>query len=62
MFRVTAVGRCLKDHFPTQAVYGATPDADTPDAELCLIICGGGFDEANGHYLSNVAVYATEAG
>jgi hypothetical protein len=57
MFRVTAVGRCLKDHFPTQAVYGATPDA-----ELCLIICGGGFDEANGHYLSNVAVYATEAG
>ena len=56
MFRVTAVHRYLKDHFPTQTVYGATPDA-----ELRLITCGGAFDDATGHYLSNVVVYATEA-
>jgi sortase (surface protein transpeptidase) len=55
-FRVTAVQSYLKDHFPTQAVYGATPDA-----ELRLITCGGAFDSATGHYLSNVVVYATQA-
>ncbi len=53
-FRVTAVRRYLKDHFPTGAVYGPTPDA-----ELRLITCGGAFDAATGHYLSNVVVYAT---
>ncbi len=56
MFRVTAVHRYLKNHFPTQTVYGATPDA-----ELRLITCGGAFDSATGHYLSNIVVYATEA-
>ena len=56
MFRVTAVRRYLKDHFPTRTVYGATPDA-----ELRLITCGGAFDSATGHYLSNIVVYATEA-
>jgi sortase (surface protein transpeptidase) len=55
-FRVTAVHRYLKNHFPTQTVYGATPDA-----ELRLITCGGTFDSATGHYLSNIVVYATEA-
>jgi sortase (surface protein transpeptidase) len=54
-FRVTAVRSYLKDHFPTRAVYGPTPDA-----ELRLITCGGAFDSATGHYLSNVIVYATE--
>ena len=54
-FRVTEVQRYLKDHFPTQAVYGPTPDA-----ELRLITCGGGFDRAIGHYLSNIVVYATQ--
>jgi sortase (surface protein transpeptidase) len=54
-FRVTAVQTYLKDHFPTQAVYGPTPDA-----ELRLITCGGAFDAATGHYLSNIVVYATE--
>jgi sortase (surface protein transpeptidase) len=54
-FRVTAVRSYLKDHFPTQAVYGPTPDA-----ELRLITCGGAFDSATGHYLSNIVVYATE--
>jgi sortase (surface protein transpeptidase) len=56
IFRVTAVHRYLKNHFPTQTVYGATPDA-----ELRLITCGGTFDPATGHYLSNIVVYATEA-
>ena len=55
-FLVTAVQQYLKDHFPTQAVYGPTPDA-----ELRLITCGGAFDDATGHYLSNIVVYATEA-
>jgi len=54
-FRVTAVQQYLKDHFPTQTVYGPTPDA-----ELRLITCGGAFDLATGHYLSNIVVYATE--
>jgi LPXTG-site transpeptidase (sortase) family protein len=54
-FRVTAVEEYLKDEFPTEAVYGPTPDA-----ELRLITCGGAFDDATGHYLSNIVVYATE--
>jgi LPXTG-site transpeptidase (sortase) family protein len=54
-FRVTKIQEYLKDEFPTQAVYGPTPDA-----ELRLITCGGAFDPATGHYLSNVVVYATE--
>jgi sortase (surface protein transpeptidase) len=56
-FRVTLVQRYLKDHFPTEDVYGPVPDA-----ELRLITCGGTFDYATGHYLSNVVVYATEVG
>jgi sortase (surface protein transpeptidase) len=54
-FRVTSVQTYLKDRFPTQAVYGPTPDP-----ELRLITCGGAFDSATGHYLSNIVVYATE--
>jgi sortase (surface protein transpeptidase) len=54
-FRVTATQTYLKDQFPTQTVYGATPDA-----ELRLITCGGAFDPATRHYLSNIVVYATE--
>ena len=54
-FRVTSVQTYLKDRFPTQTVYGPTPDA-----ELRLITCGGAFDPATGHYLSNVVVYASE--
>jgi sortase (surface protein transpeptidase) len=54
-FRVTQVQTYSKDHFPTQAVYGPTPDA-----ELRLITCGGAFDPATGHYLSNIVVFATE--
>jgi LPXTG-site transpeptidase (sortase) family protein len=55
-FLVTAVRTYLKDQFPTQTVYGPTPDA-----ELRLITCGGAWDPATHHYLSNIVVYATEA-
>jgi hypothetical protein len=55
-FRVTEVGEYAKDHFPTAAVYG--PSAG---AELRLITCSGVFDEATGHYRSNLVVYATLA-
>ena len=54
VFEVTAVHTYLKSHFPTEAVYGPEPDA-----ELRLITCGGTFDYATGHYLSNVIAYAT---
>jgi sortase (surface protein transpeptidase) len=54
-FRVTSVQTYPKDRFPTEAVYGPVPDP-----ELRLITCGGAFDAATGHYLSNVVVYATE--
>jgi sortase (surface protein transpeptidase) len=54
VFRVTAVHMYLKARFPTSAVY-----APVPDAQLRLITCGGTFDYATGHYLSNVVVFAT---
>jgi len=56
-FRVTSVQTYLKDHFPTEDVYGPVPDP-----ELRLITCGGTFDPATGHYLSNIVVYAAEVG
>ena len=56
-FRVTSVQEYLKDHFPTEDVYGPVPDA-----ELRLITCGGAFDYATHHYLSNIVVYAVEVG
>jgi sortase (surface protein transpeptidase) len=54
-FSVTSVQTYLKDRFPTEDVYGPVPDP-----ELRLITCGGAFDAATGHYLSNIVVYATE--
>jgi sortase (surface protein transpeptidase) len=54
-FRVTKVQKYLKDKFPTEDVYGPTPDA-----ELRLITCGGTFDPVTRHYLSNIVVYATQ--
>jgi sortase (surface protein transpeptidase) len=56
-FRVTLVQQYLKDHFPTADVYGPVPDP-----ELRLITCGGAFDYATRHYLSDIVVYATEVG
>jgi len=43
-----------KDSFPTQAVYGGTPDS-----QLRLITCGGDFDGSVAGYRDNVIVYAT---
>jgi len=54
-FRVTEVQEYPKDQFPTDRVYGPTPDA-----ELRLITCGGTFDSVTGHYLSNIIVYASQ--
>jgi sortase (surface protein transpeptidase) len=54
VFQVTSVHMYLKSRFPTGLVFGPTPDA-----QLRLITCGGTFDPATGHYLSNVVVYAT---
>jgi len=54
-FRVTENRTYPKDHFPTDTVYGPTPDA-----ELRLITCGGAFDSVTRHYLSNIIVYASQ--
>jgi Sortase domain len=54
VFVVTAVHSYPKSAFPTSKVYGAVPNA-----QLRLITCGGTFDWATGHYLSNVIVFAT---
>jgi LPXTG-site transpeptidase (sortase) family protein len=54
VFKVTAVRTFPKSKFPTAAVYGPVPDS-----QLRLITCGGTFDPATGHYLSNVIVFAT---
>ena len=55
VFRVYAEHMYPKYDFPTERVYGPTPDA-----ELHLISCGGAFDQATGSYLSNVVVYAAQ--
>jgi len=54
VFTVTTVQSYPKTSFPTSIVYGPAPDA-----ELRLITCGGDFDWATGHYLSNVIAYAS---
>jgi hypothetical protein len=53
VFTVTAVQLIPKSSFPTNEVYGPVPNA-----QLRLITCGGTFDPATGHYLSNVIVFA----
>jgi len=53
-FVITTVAVYSKANFPTERVYGPTSDA-----ELRLITCGGAFDAATGHYLSNIVAYAT---
>jgi len=54
VFGVTGVRTYLKSQFPTLSVYGAVPNS-----QLRLITCGGAFDPATGHYLSNIIVYAS---
>lgn len=55
-FQVDHLSTFAVSSFPTEAVYGATPDP-----VLRLITCGGTFNSAQGRYLSNVVVFATEA-
>jgi hypothetical protein len=54
VFTITSVASYPKTGFPTSAVYGPTPNA-----QLRLITCGGTFDPATGHYLSNTIAYAS---
>ena len=54
VFRVTGVRSYDKSSFPAKTVYGATGSA-----ALHLITCGGAFDYASRHYLSNTVVFAT---
>jgi Sortase domain len=51
-FAVSTVTRHPKGSFPSEAVYGASPDA-----ELRLITCGGRYDPGSG-YVDNVVVFA----
>lgn len=52
-FKVETTRSYPKASFPTKEVYGPTPDP-----QLRLITCGGGFDRATRHYTTNVVVYA----
>ena len=54
VFVIDEVHRYAKDHFPTDTVYG-----DIDHAGLRIITCGGAFDDAAGHYLDNVVVFAS---
>ena len=56
-FRVTRKVTASKSRFPTAAVYGSSGQA-----ALRLITCGGAFDRASGHYLSNTIVFASYVG
>ncbi len=51
-FVITGVRQYPKTGFPTIDVYGNTP---TPT--IRLITCGGAFDSATGHYLSNIVAF-----
>lgn len=55
-FKAQWVQEASKSAFPTQAVYGKVPYP-----ALRLVTCGGPFDNATGHYLDNVIVYASAA-
>ncbi|WP_235928091.1 class F sortase [Goekera deserti] len=46
-----------KDAFPTDLVYGPTPDA-----QLRLITCSGDFDSVERSYVDNTVVFATAVG
>jgi sortase (surface protein transpeptidase) len=57
IFVTQRVEQHAKDDFPTQAVYGGTPDP-----QLRLITCGGKFDYRARRYVDNVIVYASRLG
>jgi sortase (surface protein transpeptidase) len=52
-FQVVSTARFAKNKFPTAEVYGPTPDP-----QLRLITCGGGFDPERKSYRDNVVVFA----
>jgi sortase (surface protein transpeptidase) len=56
VFVVSRSERFGKAAFPTEAVYGGTPDA-----QLRLITCGGRFDRSTRHYVDNLVVFAGAA-
>lgn len=53
VFAVDRVEQYPKDAFPTEAVYGPTPDA-----QLRMITCGGVFDDRTRSYQDNIVVFA----
>ena len=53
-FVVTTVATYTKAQFPAHHVY-----ASHGYAALQLVTCGGRFDRASGHYLSNIVAYTT---
>ena len=57
LFRVYSAELYRKAEFPDQAIYGYT---SWPS--LRLVTCGGQFDAATGHYLSNTVVFAQYVG
>ena len=54
-FQVLGTGQYPKSNFPTALVYN-----DHGYAGLNLVTCGGVFDPATGHYLSNIVVFTKE--
>jgi sortase (surface protein transpeptidase) len=56
-FRVTEVATVSKDEFPTELVYGSTPEPT-----LRLITCGGTFDRSVRSYEHNIIVFAEYLG
>ena len=52
-FKVLEVRKYPKAQFPTDDVYGPTPNA-----QLRLITCGGDFDRNRRSYVDNIVVYA----
>jgi LPXTG-site transpeptidase (sortase) family protein len=56
-FAVSGVVMYSKDDFPSEKVYGSEGDS-----ALQLVTCGGVFDSATGHYLSNIVVYTSLVG
>lgn len=55
-YKVDRIEQHPKDQFPTDSVYG-----DTPDAQLRLVTCGGEFDRSERSYQDNIVVFASLA-
>jgi hypothetical protein len=57
VFTVGGLEQTGKSVFPTQRVYG-----ESPNPQLHVITCGGTYDYTTGHYTDNVIAYATMTG